>query len=51
LNEYLNKHEETNFGNNTDAILKNYISSNIQRIIQKLGNLADAYSPVEMKAL
>ena len=48
---YLNRHEQTKFGNNTDAVLKNYISSNIQKLIQKLGNLADAYTPVEMKAL
>ena len=51
LNQYLNKHENTDFGNNSDSILKNYISSNIQKLIQRLGNLADAYSPVEMDAL
>ena len=51
VNNILNKHEQTQFGNNTDAILKNYISSNIQKLIQKLGNLADAYTPVEMGAL
>lgn len=51
LNQYLNKHENTDFGNNSDYILKNYISSNIQKLIQRLGNLADAYSPVEMDAL
>lgn len=47
----LNRHEQTQFGNNTDAILKNYISTNIQKLIQRLGNLADAYTPVEMRAL
>lgn len=51
LNQYLNKHESTKFGNNVDEVLKNYISSNIQKLIQKLGNLADAYTPVEIKAL
>ena len=51
VNNVLNKHEQTEFGSNVDSILKNYVSSNIQKLIQKLGNLADAYSPVEMKSL
>lgn len=51
VNNILNKHEQTQFGNNTDSILKNYVSSNIQKLIQKLGNLVDAYTPVEMEAL
>lgn len=47
----LNKHEETKFGSKGDQILKNYVSTTIQKLIQKLGNLSDAYSPVEISAL
>lgn len=34
-----------------DATLKNFISSNIQRISNSLGNLDEAYTPVEMNDL
>lgn len=48
---YLNKHEQTQFGQQSDSILKNFIASNIQRLIQKTGNIPDAYAPVVMDAL
>ena len=45
---YLNKHEQTQFGQQSDSILKNFIASNIQRLIQKTGNIPDALKPYEL---
>ena len=48
----LNKHEKTILPKfSKDLVLKNFISSHIQQISNKLGNLGESYTPVEMNDL
>ena len=48
----LNIHENTKLpAINEENILKNYISSNIQQIIQKSGNILSAYTPIDLNVL
>jgi hypothetical protein len=50
--EILETHESTILPTvSKDLILKNFISSHIQQISNKLGNLGEAYTPVEMEDL
>ena len=50
--EILNTHERTVLPKfSKDLVLKNFISSHIQQISNRLGNLGESYTPVEMDDL
>lgn len=48
----INIHESTIISvANEEKILKNFVSSNIQRLIQKTGNILSAYTPIDLDEL
>ena len=49
--QFLNKHAETKLGMMEDGAIKNFVAYKIQKLIQKLQNLPNAYTPVEMNDL
>lgn len=52
LLDKLNQHESTKLPVvDEENILKNYISSNIQQLIQRSGNILSAYTPIDLNVL